>query len=78
MKFARFEAVVIASTILASAAYAQHTGTIESDDPPLAASSVSPAVALATTQSMVCAASWSKTMERGTARIKLENCSRQD
>jgi hypothetical protein len=78
MKFARFEAVVIASMIIVSAAYALQTGTTEPDVPPLVELPVNPAVTPAMAQSAICAFSRSKTVGLVTNRTKLENCARQD
>jgi hypothetical protein len=78
MKFARFEAVVIAATILVSAVYAKQTGTIEPDAPPSVELPPNPAVALATAQSTICSAVWTKTMASIASGGKPENCAKQD
>jgi hypothetical protein len=78
MKFARFEAVAIAFTIIVSAAYARQTGTTEPDVPPLVEHPVNPAVTLAMAQSAICPFSRSKTVGLVTNRTKLENCAKQD
>jgi hypothetical protein len=76
MKFALFEAVVVASTIFVAAASAQQTGTLEPPEaPPPLDLPVNPAVTQATIQNTICAVGWTKTVRPAwavTNRIKLE------
>jgi hypothetical protein len=75
MKFAFLEAVVVASTILISAASAQQTGTIEPDAPPPLDLPINPAVTQAAIQNTICAVGWTKTVRPSysmTNRIKIE------
>jgi hypothetical protein len=65
----------LASLILASAAHAQQTGTIEQEAPPPLDLPVNPAVTQQTIQQTICAVGWTKTVRPAwavTNRIKLE------